>query len=41
MNSYAFTHHGNQIRASHRSMADMASLSEALAGVGFRCIGLP
>ena len=36
-----FTHHGNQVQAIHRSMADFVSLSEALASVGFRCIGLP
>ena len=41
MNSYVFTYHGNQVQAIHRSMADMASLSEALASVGFRCINLP
>ena len=41
MNSYMFTYHGNQIQAIHRSMADMVSLTEALASVGFRCIGLP
>ena len=41
MNSYVFTYHGNQVQASHRSMADMVSLTEALASVGFRCIGLP
>ena len=41
MNSYVFTYHGNQVQAIHRSMADMVSLSEALASVGFRCIGLP
>ena len=41
MSSYAFTYHGNQVQAIHRSMADMVSLSEALASVGFRCIGLP
>ena len=41
MNSYVFTYHGNQVQAIHRPMADMASLSEALASVGFRCIGLP
>ena len=41
MNSYVFTYHGNEVRAIHRSMADMVSLSEALASVGFRCIGLP
>ena len=36
-----FTYHGSQVQAIHRSMADMVSLSEALASVGFRCIGLP
>ena len=41
MNSYVFTYHGNQVQAIHRSIADMVSLSEALASVGFRCIGLP
>ena len=41
MNSYVFTYHGNQVQAIHRSMADMVSLSGALASVGFRCIGLP
>ena len=41
MDSYVFTYHGNQIQAIHRSMADMVSLPEALASVGFRCIGLP
>ena len=41
MNSYVFTYHGNQVQAIHRSMADMVSLPEALASVGFRCIGLP
>ena len=41
MNSYVFTYHGNQVQATHRSMADMVSLPEALASVGFRCIGLP
>ena len=41
MDSYVFTYHGNQVQAIHRSMADMVSLSEALASVGFRCIGLP
>ena len=41
MNPYAFTYHGNQVQAIHRSMADMVSLSEALASVGFRCVGLP
>ena len=39
--SYVFTYHGNQVQAIHRSMADMVSLSEALASVGFRCISLP
>ena len=41
VNSYVLTYHGNQVQAIHRTMADMASLSEALASVGFRCIGLP
>ena len=41
MNSYVFTHHGAEVRAIHRSMADTVSLPEALASVGFRCIGLP
>ena len=41
LNSYAFTYHGNQVQAIHRSMADMVSLPEALAPVGFRCISLP
>ena len=41
MNSYVFTYHGAEVRAIHRSMADMVSLSEALASVGFRCISLP
>ena len=31
MDSYVFTYHGNQVQAIH----------EALASVGFRCIGLP
>ena len=41
MNSCAFTYHGDQVQAIHRSMADMVSLAEAFASVGFRCIGLP
>ena len=41
MNSYVFTYHGNQAQEIHRSMADIINLSEALASVGFRCIGLP
>ena len=41
MNSYVFTYHGAGVRAIHRSMADTVSLPEALASVGFRCIGLP
>ena len=36
-----FIYHGAEVRAIHRSMADMVSLSEALASVGFRCISLP
>ena len=35
-----FTYHGNQVQAVRRSMAEMVSLSEALASVGFTCIGL-
>ena len=41
MNSCVFTYHGDQVQAIHRSMADFVGLSEALASVGFRCIGLP
>ena len=41
MNSYVFTYHGHQVQATHNSMAYMVSLPEALASVGFRCIGLP
>ena len=41
MNSYVSTYHGNQVQAIHRSLADMVSLIEALASVGFRGIGLP
>ena len=41
MNPYVFTYHGKEVRAIHRSMADMVNLSEALASVGFRCIGFP
>ena len=41
MNSSVFTHHGNKVQAIHKSMGDMVSLTEALASVGFRCIGLP
>ena len=41
MSSYVFTYHGGQVQAIHRSMADMVSLPEALASVGFRCISLP
>ena len=40
MNSYVCTYHGKEVRAIHRSMADMVSLSNALSSVGFRCIGL-
>ena len=40
MSSCVLTYHGNQVQAIHRSMADMISLSEALASVGFKCIGL-
>ena len=41
MNSYVFTYHGAGVRAIHRSMSDTVTLPEALASVGFRCIGLP
>ena len=41
MNIYVFTYHGKEVRAIHRSMADMVSLSDALSSVGFTCIGLP
>ena len=42
MNSYVcLTYHGSEVRAIHRSVADMVALSEAFASVGFRCIGLP
>ena len=41
MSSYVLTYHGNQVQTIHRSMAVMVSLSQALASVGFRCIGLP
>ena len=41
MNSYVFTHHGAQVRAIHRSMADTATLTDALPSVGFRCLGPP
>ena len=41
MNSYVFTYHGNQVQAIRKSMADVVSLPEALASVGFRFIGLP
>ena len=39
MNSYVFTYHGSGVRTIHRSMSDTVSLPEALASVGFRCIG--
>ena len=41
LNSYVCAYHGNQVQAIHRSMADMVSLPEALASVGFRCVALP
>ena len=41
VNSYVSFYRGNQVQATHRSMADFVVLSEALASVGFRCIGLP
>ena len=41
MNSSVFTYHGAGVRAIHRSMADTITLTNALSGVGFRCVGLP
>ena len=41
LNSYVFTHHGAQVRAIHRSMADTVTLTNVLSSVGFRCVGLP
>ena len=41
MNSYVFSYHGAGVRCIHRSMADRVFLPEALASVGFHCIGLP
>ena len=41
INSYVFTYRGKEVRAIHRSMAEMASLSDGLSSVGFICIGLP
>ena len=41
MNSYVFTYHGASVRAIHRSMADTVTLTDALASVGFRPVGLP
>ena len=41
VNSYVFTYHGAQVRATHRSMADTVTLTNAFSCVGFRCVGLP
>ena len=41
MNSCDLSYHGAEVKAIHRSMADMVSLPEALASVGSRCVGLP
>ena len=41
MNSYVFTYHGSRVSDIRKSMSDTVSLPEALASVGFRCIGLP
>ena len=41
MNSYVFTYHGAGVRAIHRSMSDIVTLTDALSSVGFRCVGLP
>ena len=35
------SYHGAEVKAIHRSMADMVSLPEALGSVGVRCVGLP
>ena len=41
MTSYVFTYHGAGVEAIHKSMADTVTLTNALSGVGFRCVGLP
>ena len=41
VSSYVFTYHGKEVRAIHRSMADMVSLSDALSSAGFKSTGLP
>ena len=41
MNSYMFSFHGSEVGAIHRSMSETVSLTEALAGCGIRCVGLP
>ena len=41
MNSYVFTYHGSEVRDIRRSITDMVSLPDAIASVGFPCIGLP
>ena len=35
------SYHGAEVKAIHRSMANMHSLPEALSSLGFKCIGLP
>ena len=41
MNSCVLSYHGAEVRGMHRSMAGKVPVPEALASVGFRCIGLP
>lgn len=41
INSYVFTYHGSEVRDIRRSITDMVSLPDAIASVGFPCIGLP
>ena len=41
MNSYVFTYHGASVRATHRSMSDTVTPTDALSSVGFRCVALP
>ena len=36
-----FIYHGVEIMAIHRALVDMVTLPDALASVGFRCIGFP
>ena len=36
-----FTYHGAGVRAIHRSMSDIVSLTDALSSVGLRSVSLP